>query len=241
MATASDILNIARQEIGVTESSTNNVKYNTEYYGGEVSGTNFDWCVVFVWWVFKKANASSLFCNGKKTAYVPYVVSEYTKQNALVTDGKPGDLAIISFNGHSADHIGIIESVEKNTILTIEGNTSGSNGEGVYRKIRKKSEVLYIFRPKYEPEKAESTTSDSTQGVICKVNMKQISYGSKGAQVKTLQRILYCYFGCPSELKIDGKFGTITKKYCIKLQGVLGIAQDGICGVDTWTGALNLG
>ena len=106
----------------------------------------------------------------------------------------------------------------------------------MYRKTRKASEILAFYRPAYEKE----TNANTSKGVICKVEMKQIAFGSTGAQVKTLQRIMYCYFGCPSELKIDGIYGAITKKYCIKLQAALGIPQDGICGVNTWKGALNL-
>lgn len=240
MATASKLVSLAQAEIGTVETPTNNVKYNTEYYGGQVSGSEFDWCVVFIWWLFQKANAASLFCGGKKTAYVPYVYSYATEHNLSQKTGKIGDLAIISFSGGSADHIGIVESVSGSTYTTIEGNTSGSKGQGVYRKTRKASEILAFYRPAYKKE-ANSSNSNNSKEVICKVEMKQIAFGSTGAQVKTLQRIMYCYFGCPSVLKIDGIYGTITKKYCIKLQAALGITQDGICGVNTWKGALNLG
>ena len=68
MATANDILKIARKEIGVKEkpAGSNNVKYNTAYYGHKVSGSNYSWCCVFVWWVFKRAKASKLFYDGEK-------------------------------------------------------------------------------------------------------------------------------------------------------------------------------
>lgn len=232
MAKASDILKIATNEIGVVEKATNNVKYNTEYYGGAVSGSEFNWCVVFLWWCFKKAKASNLFCGNKKTAYVPYVVNYYTQRKLMVTSPKKGDIAIITFNGHSADHIGIVESANGNTVTTIEGNTSGTKGEGVYRKHRKMSEILYLFRPEYDKE--------TEKGVTCKVEMKQIQAGSIGAQVKTLQRILYCYFGCPKDFKIDGEFGRTTKKYCEKFQALKGLTKDGICGEKTWYAVLNL-
>ena len=58
MATAEKILEIARSQIGARESPANsdNVKYNTAYYGREVSG-KYPWCAVFVWWVFREAAA----------------------------------------------------------------------------------------------------------------------------------------------------------------------------------------
>ena len=54
MATAEKILEIARSQIGARESPANsdNVKYNTAYYGREVSG-KYTWCAVFVWWGFR--------------------------------------------------------------------------------------------------------------------------------------------------------------------------------------------
>ena len=44
----------------------NNVKYNTEYYGREVSGSEYPWCCCFLWSLFAHANASKLFYDGKK-------------------------------------------------------------------------------------------------------------------------------------------------------------------------------
>ena len=59
--------------------------------------------------------------------------------------------------------------------------------------------------------------------------------GSKGEQVKTVQRILYCMYGCPSDLKIDGVFGPILEKYVKKFQDDNGLTKDGAVGQNTWT------
>lgn len=56
--TAAKLLSIAKAEVGVKESpaNSNNVKYNTWYYGREVYdglwGTSFPWCAAFVCWLF---------------------------------------------------------------------------------------------------------------------------------------------------------------------------------------------
>ena len=52
---ASDIIKIAQSEIGTKESpsNSNNVKYNTWYYGKAVSGSAYPWCAVFVSWLFR--------------------------------------------------------------------------------------------------------------------------------------------------------------------------------------------
>ena len=45
-STVKDILNVARKEIGTKESpaKSNNVKYNTWYYGKTVNGASYPWC-----------------------------------------------------------------------------------------------------------------------------------------------------------------------------------------------------
>ena len=58
MATVSELLELARRQIGVKECppNSNNVRYNTWYYGREVSGGAYPWCMVFVQWVFDQAD-----------------------------------------------------------------------------------------------------------------------------------------------------------------------------------------
>lgn len=52
--TAAKLIEIAKAQIGVKESpaNSNNVKYNTWFYGKAVSGSAYAWCVVFVLWCF---------------------------------------------------------------------------------------------------------------------------------------------------------------------------------------------
>lgn len=55
--TRAAVLQIAEWQLGVVEmpSGSNKVKYNTAYYGREVSGGAYAWCMAFVWWVFREA------------------------------------------------------------------------------------------------------------------------------------------------------------------------------------------
>ena len=66
----SKVIEIARGELGVTESppGSNRVKYNTAYYGREVSGVDFPWCVTLQWWIFNTAGERMAFFGGGKTA-----------------------------------------------------------------------------------------------------------------------------------------------------------------------------
>ena len=58
MATVNSLLELARRQLGVKEDppGSNKVKYNAWYYGREVSGAAYPWCMVFVQWVFDRAS-----------------------------------------------------------------------------------------------------------------------------------------------------------------------------------------
>ena len=48
------LIAIANGEVGTTEypPNSNNVKYNTWYYGHEVSGSKYPWCCAYISWLF---------------------------------------------------------------------------------------------------------------------------------------------------------------------------------------------
>ena len=156
MATAEKILEIARSQIGAKESpaKSDNVKYNTAYYGREVSDGKHPWCAVFVWWVFREAGASDLYYGGDKTAYCPTLMSFHKKQK--VTDYRPGDIVFFNFSGRSsAGHVGICESWDGTYITTIDGNTgsaSEDNGGAVLRRRRHKKFIVGAYRPEYQED-----------------------------------------------------------------------------------------
>lgn len=174
MATAIDILNIASKEIGTKESpaNSNRVKYNTWYYGKEVSGSAYPWCCAFVCWVFNKAGASKLFYGGKKTAYCPTVENYYKSIGRYYskTKGKTGDLCLMDFGKGRASHIGIVESKNADgSYNVIEGNTSASNNSNggiCQRRVRRTNVIRGFARPDYEssskPVVSTSTTASST-------------------------------------------------------------------------------
>ena len=58
MATAKKYLRCCAEGMGVKESpaNSNNVKYNTWYYGKSVSGSSYPWCMAFVQWCFARAD-----------------------------------------------------------------------------------------------------------------------------------------------------------------------------------------
>lgn len=160
MATARKIMELAASYLGTKESpaGSNNVIFNTHYYGREVSGA-YAWCCVFVWDIFRMCGASELFYNGQKTAYCP-AVQNWGKSAGLTVDkasAKYGDIVLFDWNNNnSPDHIGLVQMNNGNgTITTIEGNTSvtsDDNGGNVMERVRKLSDVCCVIRPAYAPE-----------------------------------------------------------------------------------------
>lgn len=155
--TAEKILALARGELGVKESpaGSNNVKYNTAYYGREVKGSGYPWCCTFVWWLFKQAGASVLFYAGGKTAYCPNL-KEYHKSEWVRGDYRLGDIIFFDFNGNGTpDHVGVCESWDGTYITTIDGNTgtgNEANGGAVMRRTRHKKYICGAYRPAYKEE-----------------------------------------------------------------------------------------
>ena len=52
--TGSDVLRVACGELGIKEqpANSNRVKYNAWYYGKDVSGSSYPWCMAFVQWCY---------------------------------------------------------------------------------------------------------------------------------------------------------------------------------------------
>ena len=167
MATVKQILTIAQEELGIYESpaNSNNVKYNTWYYGKTVSGAAYPWCMVFVQWVFNQASMKLPYL----TASCSSLLSWYQKNKPgnVVKTPKPGDIVIYNFS-----HTGIVESVGSSTITAIEGNTSPgtagsqSNGGMVCRRTRSMTLVTAYIRPDYEKEEEILDISKLTDAEI---------------------------------------------------------------------------
>ena len=170
MATVNDILKIAKAEIGVKESpaNSNNVKYNTWYYGKSVNGSAYPWCAAFVSWVFSQVDSTLI----KKSVSCMDIGNWFKSNNQWKTNNpQPGDVVFFKFNTNSrwTNHIGLVESVNADgSVNTIEGNTSASsddNGGSVMRRTRKSNIVGYGI-PKYDfKNNVHIVTSTTIRGI----------------------------------------------------------------------------
>lgn len=194
--TADRLIQIAKGEIGVTEypPNSNNVKYNTYYYGHPVSGSAYPWCCTFIMWLFR--SEPSLV---KKTASCSELLRWCKSNNLIVTQPQVGDLVFFNFNNPNvmAQHIGVVESVkETKDIYSIEGNTSESgsqdNGGAVLRKHRTGKCIVAYARPRYVDGKITNITNHKSNEEIAK-EVIQGKWGSGNDRRQRLSNAGYNY------------------------------------------------
>lgn len=230
---AKQIMERAASYIGVTEKpfGSNNVIFNTHYYGGAVSGSSYPWCCAFVWDIFRMCGLSQLFYDGQKTAYCPTVYN-WARQKGLIVPketARYGDIVIFDWGGDGmADHIGFVESYNGVTYTTIEGNTSdsnNSNGGQVMRRTRYSGQIQAVIRPKY--------ANYANTGGNYMFEMKPVKKGEKGNHVLLVQEILLAreFNGKDGKpLKLD-KHCDVNTVYAIKqYQKAREKVDPGICG-----------
>jgi len=169
----SDLIKIAREEIGYHEKATNAdldsktansgagnyTKYardldNAEYFNGKKNG--FDWCAVFYCWLqFKlygdgtSARAALYQPNPKYNcgAGCTQQAQYYRDANAFFTEPRVGDQIFYGKAGDEA-HTGLVIEVSDKTVTTIEGNVQ--NQVLLLRHAIDDKTIVGYGRPKYE-------------------------------------------------------------------------------------------
>ena len=154
MATARDVLNIARNDLGYKESpaGSNRTKYG-EWYG--LNGQ--PWCMMAIQFWLNQAGVPVPL----KTASCGSFMRAAQVHGQWVTVGyQPGDIVIMDFPGNKAktDHCGIVVTALTDGVRTIEGNTAvgnDSNGGEVMERTRPLSVIIGAYRPHYAEEAVE--------------------------------------------------------------------------------------
>lgn len=258
--TASKLLSIARAEIGYLEKETkanldsktgnagdeNFTKYARDlhaagYYQANKNG--YEWCEVFNDWCHYMASgknaklAQEIICQtGLYGAGCVWSAKCYRDAGRFFTTPKVGDQIYFGNGVGKEYHTGIVYKVDGKKVYTIEGNTSGAsgviaNGGGVCEKSYSLgySKIVGYGRPRYD---AEETAEKKEE--VCKVEIKVIDKGSKGATVKALQILLIGQgYSCGSS-GADGDFGSATDKAVRAYQKAKGLGVDGVVGSKTW-------
>lgn len=242
MTRADRLVNWAEQQVGTAETppGSNNVRYNTLYYGRPVSGDAYPWCVTFLWAGFRECGLADLFCGGGKTAGCRQLM-EHAQANGLWVTGdyKKGDLLLY---GSPPSHAGIFTGTVFNGLYAaIEGNWS----DKVCRVWHQPSEILGAYRPKWAGEESPAGSvivaepvpphSYGRQKVTVELNL--LRAGCFGPQVKALQLLLNGN-GCDCG-EADGVFGGRTKTAVKNWQKEKGLETDGLVGAQTWNSFFN--
>lgn len=172
MATALDVLNVARSQIGFREGAKNSNPYG-QWYGIP----NAPYCAMGVSWCFAQVGLSHLISAQtiKGFSFNPTALHWFQMQKMVVNkmQALPGDLVFFDWNGDGvADHVELIEAASLGGITTIGFNTGNPNDpthEGCWRLHRNYLFVMAIVRPKYpvivKPTTGISKSKKATAGV----------------------------------------------------------------------------
>ena len=171
MATATDVLNRAAQELGYNR--YDDPKAGTIYgrwYAKETGDSYFGqtgvpYCAMFVSYILDQCGQK---VKGFPTASCPNGLNGAKNGGLKLSNkknAKAGDIVFFVWDGGSSpDHVGFVEKNYGSYIQTIEGNTSSgisgsqSNGGGVYRRTRSWSTVLAVVRPQYSSSSSSGTS-----------------------------------------------------------------------------------
>lgn len=242
MSIRDNVINVAKGLVGTMESpaNSNKVIFNQHYYGSNKSAA---WCCIFMWDVFRLAEASKTFYNGGKTSSCTTLLKHYISKTPGLVSNKltnivPGDIVFFQTktNSTKAQHVGLVIGVDhaNNTVDTIEGNTSatdkGSQDNGGIVAVKKRTftnKTMWIYKlvhVVYEDEKPMNPYSEPTSTLYkgC----------PKGEPVKWLQWELNRHnYICT----IDGSFGGTTDRLVRAFQSDNKLTVDGRVGGKTRT------
>ena len=140
-----NVVKVARQEVGYSESKGNLTKY------GEWFGLNgMPWCGIFVSWCYAMAGVKLPNIGFKRGFAGCQTAAEYFKAHGfIVKTPKAGDIVLYDWqgNGHY-NHAGIyLDHKDKQTFMAIEGNTSTTsrnNGGSVMFRARHYKNCIFI-------------------------------------------------------------------------------------------------
>lgn len=142
-----DIVKIARKEIGYKEFPSNS---NKTKYGKWFGLNGVAWCGIFVSWCYSKAGFTLKgfgFTNGFAGCQTMYF--ESLKNGLITRNPKHGDIVLFDWNKDGRyDHTGIFDRfIDDKKFISIEGNTSignDSNGGLVMERERNIKDCVFI-------------------------------------------------------------------------------------------------
>lgn len=200
--TADAVIAVAAAQIGYKEKasnasldsktdnagSANYTKYARDFdqkypnwYNGKKNG--YAWCDMFVDWCFLTAfgykKALALLCQPERSAGAgcTYSLRYYKAKGQFYTSNpQPGDQIFFGTSLDNSTHTGIVESVDKKQVHTIEGNTSNQVARRNYSLTN--SRILGYGRPAYDGAPVETpqpVTEPETVPFLVRVSITDLN------------------------------------------------------------------
>lgn len=176
--------------------------------------------------IYKVLNGSGIKV-GRTTAQGYY--DKY--KNYRVNDTpKSGDLLFFGKSLNSISHVALaLDSQKMIESVGTSKNTIKNKGKGVcINRIDRRKDLRAVIRFK-------NVSRETLVIPECKPNLK---IGSKGLQVERLQKCLNALFS--AGLKVDGHFGTATRRAVVNFQSASGLVADGVYGSHSYSIIRNL-
>lgn len=180
MATAEQMVSLARNEVGYTEKNSGSDLYdgpagsgNYTKYWKELTYANWfdgmdkqgcEWCAGFVCWLAlkctgsKKAGRELLCQDGPYAACCDDAVIYYKNHGRFFSTPEVGDQIFFDYDpcaGNGEDHTGIVESISGGVVATIEGNSHSMVSRNKY--YLSDSTIAGYGRPLYDNVATSST------------------------------------------------------------------------------------
>ena len=227
MATAQDVLRIARSQLGVAEDPPGS---NQVLYASWSGIPGLAWCGAFVCWVLDQAGALDI----PRFVWTPSGAQAYEDRGRWDHEPSIGDVVFFTWPGSPRiSHVGFVEAIrDDGAVVTIEGNTDeagGGTGGKVMRHVRR-ANMTGFGQPAYTALAAATPTAPAVPMGVAKRPM--IREGSRGPNVLYLQKRLGSHRIDPGPE--DSVFGGRTDRAVREFQRRNRLTVDGICGPHTW-------
>jgi Putative peptidoglycan binding domain/CHAP domain len=207
---------LAEARAGVLEKRENFSKRIKQYQAADsfkpAKDTGYPWCNSFVVWCYQEARRK--LTETGFSAGVATTMELGARAGLKVRRPARGDIVGIQVDtDEDSDHVGLVlEVLSDGSIRTVEGNTSGVGGDGVFVKVRPRSVCLGFLR----------VPGEVANG---------IGRGDHGNEVRDLQKQLV-ELG-HKKLEVDGDFGEKTEKAVEQFQKKHDLEETGVAGSKT--------
>jgi hypothetical protein len=207
---------LAEARAGVLEKRENFSKRIKQYQAADsfkpAKDTGYPWCNSFVVWCYQEARRK--LTETGFSAGVATTMELGARAGLKVRRPARGDIVGIQVDtDEDSDHVGLVlEVLSDGSIRTVEGNTSGVGGDGVFVKVRPRSVCLGFLR----------VPGEVANG---------IGRGDHGNEVRDLQKQLV-ELG-HKKLEVDGDFGEKTEKAVEQFQKKRDLEETGVASSKT--------